>query len=452
MRLVIVGGVAAGTKAAARARRIDPDLAITLFQDEPCVAYSGCGQPYVLGGAIAEPDALIIRRPEDFARDRIDVRVRHHVTAIDRVGHRVHVHDLESDHRETVHYDRLILATGARAIVPAVPGIDLAGVTTLRGMAAMHRLLAELDDVRAQRAVVVGGGYVGLELVEALAMRGLEVCLLERADYFPPRVDPEIATMVRGLLEGKGVKIITGESLIRIDGRGGRVESVPTSGGNTLPAQLVVLALGVRPEVELAAASGIRIGPTGAIAVDERMATSAPDVFAAGDCAESRHRLTQNATWLPLGDSANLQGRVAGENAAGGDARFPGVFGTSICKCFELAVGATGLTEADARLAGFDPITALIQAQDTARYYPGAKPLTLKLVAEAGSGRLLGAQAAGTGRVDKLIDIAATALLGKLTCDDLQNADLAYAPPFSPVLSPIIVASGLLARKTRDRT
>jgi NADPH-dependent 2,4-dienoyl-CoA reductase/sulfur reductase-like enzyme len=181
------------------------------------------------------------------------------------------------------------------------------------------------------------------------------------------------------------------------------------------------------------------------------MATSATNVYAAGDCAETRHRITRKPTWLPLGDIANLQGRVAGENAAGGDVRFPGVLGTSIFKCFELAVGTTGLGEDEARGAGFDPITAVIEAQDTARYYPGAKPLTLKLIAEARSGRLLGCQAAGIGRVDKLIDITATALLGNLTCDDLQNADLAYAPPFSPVLSPIIVAAGVLAKKQRDR-
>lgn len=452
MRLVIVGGVAAGTKAAARARRVNPDLAITLFQDEPDIAYSGCGQPYVISGVIADPEALIIRRPEDFTRDRIEVRVRHRVTEIDLAAHLVHVHDLESDRRETVPYDRLILATGARAIVPDLPGIDLAGVTTLRGMAAMHRLLAKLDEATTRQAVVVGGGYVGLELVEALVMRGLDVCLLERDAHFPPRIDPEIAEIVRRHLDQRGVPVITGESLVRIHGNGGRVESVLTSGGNTLQAQLVVLALGVRPAVELAAASDIRIGPTGAIAVDARMATSAADVYAAGDCAETRHRVTDSPYWLPLGDIANLQGRVAGENAAGGDARFPGVFGTSIFKCFDLAVGSTGLTEAEARRAGLDPVSAVVRARDAARYYPKARPLTLKLVAEAGSGRLLGAQAAGTGRVDKLIDVAATALLGKLTCSDLQNVDLAYAPPFSPVLSPINVAAGLLAKKRTDRS
>jgi NADPH-dependent 2,4-dienoyl-CoA reductase/sulfur reductase-like enzyme len=449
VRLVIVGGVAAGTKAAARARRVDPDLAITLFQDEPDVAYSGCGQPYVLSGVIADPDALIIRRPEDFARDRIDVRVRHRVTEIDLAGHLVHVHDLESDRREAVPFDRLILATGARPIVPELPGVGLAGVATLRGMAAMNRLLALLDETTTRQAVVVGGGYVGLEVVEALVMRGLDVSLLERDAHFPPRIDPDIAEIVRAQLHRQGVRIITGESLVRIDGRGGHAESALTSGGNTLPAQLVVLALGVRPAVELAAASGIRIGPTGAVAVDERMATSAADVYAAGDCVEARHRVTDSPCWLPLGDIANLQGRVAGENAAGGDARFPGVFGTSIFKCFELAVGSTGLTEAEACRAGFDPVTAVVRARDAARYYPDARPLTLKLVAEASSGRLLGAQAAGTVRVDKLIDIAATAMLGNLTCDDLQNADLAYAPPFSPVLSPIAVAAGVLAKKQR---
>jgi NADPH-dependent 2,4-dienoyl-CoA reductase/sulfur reductase-like enzyme len=426
-------------------------MAITLFQEEACVSYSGCGQPYVLSGAIPERDALIIRRPGDFARDGIEVRVRHRVSAIDLDARRVRVQDLDRGWCGDVAYDRLILATGARPIVPTLPGTDLAGVVTLRGMAALDHLLNLLESTRLHRAVVVGGGYVGVEVVEALATRGLEVALLERDIRFPPRIDPEIGELVHHHLSGKGIAVFSGETLERIDGDAGHVGSVFTSHGRPLPTQLVVLALGVRPVVELAANSGIRLGPTGAIAVDERMATSATNVYAAGDCAETRHRITQKPTWLPLGDIANLQGRVAGENAAGGDVRFPGVLGTCIFKCFELAVGTTGLGEDEARGAGFDPITAVIEAQDTARYYPGAKPLTLKLIAEARSGRLLGCQAAGIGRVDKLIDITATALLGNLTCDDLQNADLAYAPPFSPVLSPIIVAAGVLAKKQRDR-
>lgn len=226
-----------------------------------------------------------------------------------------------------------------------------------------------------------------------------------------------------------------------------RRDALLTTAGRRLPADLVVLALGARPNVELAEQGGIRLGPTGAIAVDARMETSVAGVFAAGDCAESTHRLTQTPVWGPLGDIANLQGRVAGENAAGGDARFPGVLGTAIFKTFDLNVGLTGLSETAARAAGLEPVATLITARDKARYYPGALQVNLKLVAEAGSGRLLGAQAVGPGAVDKMIDIAATALLGNLGCRDLENADLAYAPPFSPVLSPIILAASSLSKK-----
>ncbi len=451
MHLVIVGGVAAGTKAAARARRVDPALTITVFQDEPEVSYSGCGQPYVLSGLIPDRKELIIRRPEDFARDGIDIRVRHRVTAIDTAAHSVQVQDLEHDRVDVVPYDRLIVATGARAVIPDVPGVDADGVMTLRTMAGMDRFRLALARLQPKDAVIVGGGYVGLEVAEALRSRGIAVSVIEQSTHFPPRLDPEIAQIVHHGLVGHGVHVLPGEGLVEIVARGGRVAEIVTTSDRILPAQLVVLAVGVRPYVDLAVAAGIRLGPTGAIAVDARMATSAPDVFSAGDCAESHHRLTRRPVWLPLGDIANLQGRVAGENAAGGDARFPGVFGTSIFKSFDLAVGSTGLGEGAARETGFDPIVAVIRAYDKARYYPDANPLTLKLIADADSGRLLGAQAAGTGAVDKTIDIAATALLGNLTCHDLENADLAYAPPFSPVLSPIIVAASVLAKKTGPR-
>jgi NADPH-dependent 2,4-dienoyl-CoA reductase/sulfur reductase-like enzyme len=275
----------------------------------------------------------------------------------------------------------------------------------------------------------------------------MTVTLVERLDRLLPKMDPEMGQRVHDYLVGKGVRIIVGEGLAGITGEAGRVAAVTTAAGRLLPAGIVVLAIGVQPNVELAAQGGIALGPSGAIAVDARMETSVHGVFAAGDCAESMHRLTGKPVWNPLGDIANLQGRVAGENAAGGDAQFPGVFGTAIFKTFDLNVGVTGLGESAAREAGFNAVSTVVTVRDKARYYPGARELTLKLIAEAGNGRLLGAQAVGLGAVDKTIDIAATALLGGLTCRDLENADLAYAPPFSPVLSPIIVAAGSLVKK-----
>ncbi|MDQ3581714.1 MAG: FAD-dependent oxidoreductase [Pseudomonadota bacterium] len=447
MHLIVVGGVAAGTKAAARARRVNRDIAITLYQEESEVSYTACGQPYYLSGLVPSRDELIIRRASEFKADGIEVRLRHRVINLSTKERIVKVHDLDHDSLETVHYDRLILATGARPVIPAVPGSELDGVVTLRTMAELDRFRSALDRLRPRGAVIVGGGYIGLEVAESLHALGVGVTIVERLEQLLPRVDPEMGQRVYEYLIAKGVCVVLGEGMAEITEKAGRVAAVVTAAGRRLPAELAVLAIGIRPNVELAAQAGIALGLTGAIAVDPRMETNVEGVFAAGDCAESVHRLTRVPVWDPLGDIANLQGRVAGENAAGGNARFPGVLGTAIFKTFDLNVGLTGLTEATAREAGLSPIAAVISARDKARYYPGARELTLKLIAESASGRLLGAQAVGFGAVDKMIDIAATALLGGLSCLDLENADLAYAPPFSPVLSPIIVAASTLSRK-----
>lgn len=449
MHLVIIGGVAAGSKAAARARRVNPDLQITLYQDEAEVSYSGCGQPYYLSGLIEKRDALIIRQPTDFVRDGIAVKTRHRVTALNIEQRTLTVLDRSGGHSETVSFDRLIIATGARSLIPAMPGRDLAGVVSLRSLAELDRFTETIARIKPKTALIAGSGYIGLEVAESLRALGLQVTLLGRNPQVFSRLDPEMSQTIHDYLLTQQVKVISGDGIAELLGCDGRVEAAVTVSGLRIPADLVVLALGVLPNVELAKQAGIQLGNTGAIAVDERMATNIPGVFAAGDCAESRHRLTGRAVWQPLGDIANLQGRVAGENAAGGDARFPGVFGTAIFKTFQLNVGLTGLTETAARAAGFEPISAVISARDKARYYPGARELQLKLVADAATGRLLGAQTVGTGAVDKTIDIAATALLGNLSCRDLENADLAYAPPFSAVLSPIMVAASELSKRLR---
>ncbi|MGR9046827.1 MAG: FAD-dependent oxidoreductase [Gammaproteobacteria bacterium] len=449
MHLIIIGGVAAGSKAAARARRVDPDLRITLYQDEAEVSYTACGQPYYLSGLIAQRNALIIRRPDDFAEEGIEIKVNHRVTALNTRERTLTVHDLRQDKADVVSYDRLIIATGARSLIPEVPGCRLDGVVTLRSIAELDRFQAALERLRPRTAVIAGSGYIGLEMAESLSERGIRVTMLGRNRQVFSRLDEEMSRPLHDYLVEKKVNVITGDGIAELTGHGGRVAEVLTTSGLRVPADLVVLALGIRPNVELAQQAGIILGGTGAIAVDERMETNVGGIFAAGDCAESRHRLTGLPVWEPLGDIANLHGRVAGENAAGGDARFPGVLGTAICKTFDLNIGLTGLSEKAARAAGFETVSIVINARDKARYYPGARELSLKLIAEAVGGRLLGAQAVGFGAVDKTIDIAATALLGKLRCSDLENADLAYAPPFSPVLSPIIVAAGALSKQIR---
>lgn len=447
MHLVIVGGVAAGTKAAARARRVNQDLRITLFQDEAEVSYTACGQPYYLSGIVAKRESLVIRRPNDFQKDGIDVRTQHRVIKLDAVARQLQVHDLARDCVDTVAFDLLILATGAKPVIPTIPGCDLDGVVMLRSMVELDRFHASLKRLQPRQAVILGGGYIALEVVDSLNHLGIETTLVVRNEQIFSRLDPEMSRHIQNHLAMHGVTIHHGEQITEIDSESGCVKGVVTRSGTRLPAQLVVLAMGAKPNVQLAEQAGIVIGPTGAIAVDDRMETSINGIYAAGDCVESYHRLSRQPVWSPLGDIANLQGRVAGENAAGGNAVFPGVFGTSIFKTLHLNVGMTGLTEAEARRAGFKPVAAEITMRDKARYIPGAQELTLKLVADSKNGQILGAQVLGAGAVDKLTDIAATALLGNLTCFDLENADLAYAPPFSPVLSPVIVAAAVLGKK-----
>ncbi len=445
--LIIIGGVAAGAKAAARARRVNPKLRITLYQDETEVSYTACGQPYYLSGLINKRESLIIRRAEDFARDGIEIKNHHRVTALNVADRTMTVHDRIRNQKHVVNFDSLIIATGARSVIPETPGNNLEGVLTLRSMLELDKFHTFLIRQQPKTAVIVGSGYIGLEMAESLRELDIEVTLLSRNRQVFSRLDEEMSQPIHDYLIKKNVQVITGNGIAELCGYSERVNQVLTESGRRIPAALVVLAMGAKANVELAQQAGIMLGETGAIAVDERMQTNIEGIFAAGDCAESKHQLSGLPIWQPLGDTANLQGRVAGENAAGGDAKFPGVMGTAICKCFDMQIGLTGLTEKAARADGFDVISIIIDARDKARYYPDVRKLRLKLVAEKQNGRLLGAQAVGLGAVDKTIDIAATALLGNLHCRDLENADLAYAPPFSPVLSPIIIAAGALLKK-----
>lgn len=447
MHLVIIGGVAAGTKAAARARRCNPDINITLFQDEAEVAYTACGQPYFLSGLIADRNALIIRKAEDFAKDRINVHTQHRVTQLDSQNKSVTVVNRKLQQQRQISFDRLILATGARSNLPDIPGIDLPGVVTLRSIEELNRFHAALQQLKPKTAIIAGSGYIGLELAETLRAYGITVTIIDHNPRVFSRMDVEMSQYIHDYLCAKNIQLLTEDHITAIQGDAGVISSVQTHRGMSLQADLVVLALGITPNVELAQNSGINLGPTGAIKVNEQLQTNVDSIYAAGDCVESMHRITHQPVWAPLGDIANLQGRIAGENAAGGHAIFPGVLSTAILKSFTLNIGMTGLTEADAIKAGYQTVSTVINARDKARYYPETQNLNLKFVADATNGRLLGAQAVGVGCIDKTIDIAATALLGKLTCFDLENADFAYAPPFSPVLSPVIIAATTIAKK-----
>jgi NADPH-dependent 2,4-dienoyl-CoA reductase/sulfur reductase-like enzyme len=446
MRLVIVGGVAAGTKAASRARRVNPEMEITVYQEEPEPSISECGLPYLISGVVKVREDLVARTPEEFAEKDIEVRVRHRVERIDPENKRLSVRDLRSLETFEDGYDRLIVATGARAVLPPIPGADLDGVFRLRFLTDLDEILEYTRNNVPGKATVVGGGYIGLEVAENLCRLGMEVSLVEAADRVALAYDPEVADIVEEHLKENGVHVHTGTEVEGFVGDG-PIRSV-RFGDRELNADLVIVGVGIEPCVELAEAAGVEIGPTGAIRVDEHMKTNVPDVWAAGDCVETVNLVSGEPVWIPLGDTANQMGRVAGTNAAivaGEDVlEFPGALGTGIFKVFDLGVGKTGLSEKEAEDAAFETVSAAIETTDRAGYYPGVEKVFLKLIADKGSGRLLGAEAAGSG-ADKLTNVCAAALWGRLSYPDLVNLDLAYAPPYGPVLSPVVQAATVLS-------
>lgn len=451
-RIVVVGGVAAGMSAASQAKRRAPEAEVVVLERGPYVSYGACGMPYNLldpGRAIED---LVVITPERFRDERgIDVRTRHEASAIDLGRRRVRARDLSSGQDLELAYDALVLATGARAVRPPLPGMDLPGVFVLRELtdgAAMKRFLAE---AAPRRAVIVGAGYVGMEMAEALRARGLAVTVLEKMTQLLPGFAPPVVEAVQRELARHEVEALTGVSVKEIR-RGDRELAVVTDRG-PFPADLVLVSVGVRPNTALAEAAGLTLGASGAIAVDDAQRTSAPGVWAAGDCAEARHLVTGRPAWIPLGTTANKQGKVAGANAAGGDERFGGIVGSAAFKVFGLEVGRTGLAPAEASRAGLDFVAATSTHRSRGHAYPGASDLTTVLLAERATGRLLGAQLIGAEGVTGRVDVYATALTAGLTVSALEQLDLAYAPPLAPVYDPILVAAGVAEKalaKTRN--
>lgn len=449
-RLCVVGGVAAGASAAAKARRANPTWDVHLFEQGSHISYGACGIPYLIAGLVRRPEDLIARRPEQFEQQGVHVHLAHRVTEIEPGNGRVRVADLAGPEERWEGYDALVLATGASPIRPGFPGIDLAGIHTLRTLEDGVALLRALE-ATPRRAVIVGGGYIGLEMAEALRARGVEVTVVELATQVMLSLDAEMAGLVEQEVRSHGVDVQLGNAVEGFAGRG-RVERVLTQRG-TLGADLVVLAIGVRPEVSLASAAGVELGSTGAVAVDERMHTSVEGILAAGDCAEARHRVTGRPAWIPLGDTANKQGRIAGQNAVepaetrvGDQARFGGVVGTAVAKVFDLTAARTGLTAREAREQGLSASVTRVKAPSRAHYYPGGSPIHVQLVLEEGSGRLLGGQLVGREGVAKRVDVLAALLHMGGDLDDLAGLDLSYAPPYSPVWDPLLVVANV-ARK-----
>lgn len=450
-RIVVIGANAAGAKAAARAKRVNPHAEVLLVDRGEFISYGACGIPYFVGDTVGELRELMstpvgVVRNADFFRQvkGVEVATGTEAVAIDRRHKSVTLFYRASGESRTVSYHRLVLATGAS---PTIPPLDNLGCPNILSVKTLEdATLLKEKAVAGRAACIVGGGLIGLEMAEALKQRGMEVTLVEMRDQILPGViDRELARFVQNRITANGVTVKTGCRVVGFDGNK-RVERVITTAGEAA-ADLVVLAPGVAPNVTLAEEAGLELGPTGAIAVNERLQTSDPDIFACGDCAETRHLLTGRPVYLPLGSTANKQGRVAGTNAAGGSSTFDGVLGTTIVRVFDCNVGRTGLTETEAREAGFDVETVLAPAPDRAHFFPGARPIALKLVADRATGRILGLQAVGSGGVDKRIDVAATAITFGATADHLAQLDLAYAPPFASAMDNLIVAADILRNK-----
>ncbi|MFH8376622.1 FAD-dependent oxidoreductase [Streptomyces cyaneofuscatus] len=449
-RLVVIGGDAAGMSAASQARRLKgPDeLEIIAFERSTFTSYSACGIPYWVSGDVEGPDDLIARTPEEHRERDIDLRMRTEVTEIDVAGQRVRALDRESGDTYWTGFDKLVIATGARPVRPELPGIDAPGVHGVQTLGDGQALLDSLDAVGSEgprRAVVVGAGYIGVEMAEAMLKRGFEVTVLNRGEQPMATLDPDMGKLVHDAMDGLGITTVNGASVTKIlTGPDGRVSEVATE-ERTYPADVVVLGIGVEPEAELAREAGLTVGPHGGILTDLAMrAVGHENIWAGGDCVEVLDLVAGRSRHIALGTHANKHGQVIGSNVGGGYGTFPGVVGTAVSKVCDLEIARTGLREKDARAVGLRYVTATIESTQRAGYYPGAKPMTVKMIAELRTGRLLGVQIVGREGAAKRVDVAAVALTARMTVEQMTALDLGYAPPFSPVWDPVLVA----ARKT----
>ncbi len=450
-RLLVIGGVAAGMSAASRARRVDPRMEVVVLEKGATVSYGACGLPFLLSGEVTHPDDLIALTEEQLREQRgIDVRPHHEAVEIipGRKNVKVKING-DADKIETLKYDKLVITTGA-APARNIEGADREGVFHCNDMAGAKDLLRFLNERKPKQACVIGGGYIGLEVADALRQRGLAVHLIEQCGRLLGGLEPEIAGWVTETLTANGVRVSLDSPvhLISQKPRGGL--SVLYGGNISVEPDFVLLATGLKPRVALAEAAGVEIGKTGAIHTDEQQLTNLHGVYAAGDCTETRHLVSDLPAYVPLGTTANKQGRVAGENAAGGRARFPGVAGTLMTKAFGLEIAKTGLSADDAKAAGFQPETVTIDSRSRA-HYMGGKAIRVTLVMNQGDGRLLGAQLAGEEGAARRVDTVATALTHRMLLKDFAHLDLGYAPPFGPVYDPLLVAAWQGLKKLGQR-
>ncbi len=437
-RLLIIGGVAAGMSAAAKARRIDPELEIIVYTDDEYISYAGCGLPYFIGGRFAEKESLIARTAAEFATQNIIVKTRVRAETIKPESQKVTLKDLHNNQEFEDHYDRLVIASGARPFVPPMDGINLDGIFSLRTIHDSLNIKAYLQQQQPRKAAIIGGGYIGLEMAENLLEHGCEVNIIERAPHIIPNMDEDMAMIVTKYLESKGIIIHTGVAVSGFSGE--QAVAIVNTDKGTIDADFVLLSIGVLPNSEIAAASGIELGIKNAIQVNAKMETNLEGIYAAGDCATTMHLISGQEVYIPMGTTANKQGKTAGENAAGGNASFKGVLGTGIARVMEMEIARTGLGENECKQLGIDYVARKIVAKSAAHYCPVSGEVHVKLIADKTNNRLIGAQIVGYQGSAMRIDMLASAITMQATIDQLIDMDLAYSPPFSPVWDPVLVA------------
>lgn len=450
-KVVIIGGVAGGATAAARIRRLDENAEIIMFERSGFVSYANCGLPYYIGGVIEDQEELTLQTPEMFMkRFCIDVRVKHEVTAIHPEKKTVTVRRLEDNTVFEESYDKLLLAPGAKPVRPSLPGMDIPNLYTLRTVEDTLRIHAFVQKEKPKSVVIAGGGYIGVEVAENLRDLGIQVTIVQRPNQLLNPLDYDMASFVHAKMRQKGVRLMLGHSVEGFAEENGQIQAI-LKDAEPLQADMVLLAIGVQPDTELAKNAGIKLGIKGSILVNNHMETSVPDIYAAGDAVEVKHYITGEKALISLAGPANKQGRIAADNICGGDSAYLGSQGSSVIKVFDMTVALTGLNERAAKAAGLDYDKVFLSPSSHASYYPGAQVMTMKVVFEKKTYKLLGAQIIGYEGVDKRIDVLATAMHAGLTAIELKNLDLSYAPPYSSAKDPVNMAGFMIENIAQNK-
>ena len=451
MKIIIIGGVAAGAKAAAKSKRMLPDAEVHIYTQDTHVSYSSCGLPYYIAGDFADWHKLIVRTKEEFEKSGIGIHLEHRVTKILPADKKILIKNLSTNTCEFVKYDKLIIATGSHPFIPEIKNSNLKNIYTVRTLEDGINIRKKMNE--SKNITILGGGYIAIEMIEAFVKNGLKVTLLERGKKIMPSFDSEMSDEIKKRIElsdEKNFQILTGEAVVEIVGKNGLATKVLTSSGKEIDTEIIVLCVGVIPNSEIAQEAGIVIGKSGAIKVNKFMQTSVANIYACGDCCEEPHLINGKSVWVPLGSTANKEGRCAALNAAGIYTVFEGVLSSSVTRCLNTTMSMTGFTEKVAKEYGYTPETVTVNKHDMVDYMPEASEITLKIVAEKTTGLLLGGQAVGSIGADKRINTLATALVGKLTVKEFAANDLTYSPPFSTTIDPLLDAMNILSAKLSE--